>query len=380
MSAGLHLGHRLSATSPLFLSSDLRLDTLRASVGLPESDVEALSVGMLLNTQTGIRVVLRIEHVFGRSPAHCDTCIDDREVSTIHAVLRFRDGCWSVADHSRNGTYLDGVRLSSQRWTPLQTGQELCFSAASANAWKLVDDSAPITSLVPDDPGEALVALQRSNLLPNPQSPELLIYQDESSRWMLESGGEACVLTDGSVVSFSGRFYKMVVSDHVDETSGSVNRGDANAIKLCFRVSPDEEHTSLRVMHWLNSFDLGERSHHYSLLTLARRRVAHAMAGVDLCEQGWIRSSELAKRLRVEVQHLNIQVFRVRSQLMTLLPDVPGLASIIERRRGELRFGAFAVDIVRGEEQEVAYSPEPRTRSATREHDRSTRGANEPAC
>jgi hypothetical protein len=131
-------------------------------------------------------------------------------------------------------------------------------------------------------------------------------------------------------------------------------------LQLRFHVSSDEEHTTLQVARWPESVDLGERSHHYVLLTLARKRVSDAHAGLSEDAQGWFTCAELAKLLKIDPQHLNVQVFRIRMQLMSALPSAPVLEKIVQRRRGALRLGKFAFEIVRDAQTQACYRPESR--------------------
>jgi len=122
---------------------------------------------------------------------------------------------------------------------------------------------------------------------------------------------------------------------------------------LHFTVSLNEEHTFLRVAWGRDrEIDLGERVHHYSLLTLARQRLHDAGRGVDPSSQGWTEAAKLSRMLGVDPVHLNIQLHRARAQLARALPDGVRLPDLVERRRGELRLGALSFRIVRGSQLE----------------------------
>ena len=127
---------------------------------------------------------------------------------------------------------------------------------------------------------------------------------------------------------------------------------------LHFQTSLNEEHTFLNVSQGnKGKINLGERAHHYCLLTLARRRLNDAKNGLDPSSQGWIELAQLSKSLGLEPEHLNIQIFRARTQLVNAFPHLAQLPSIIERRRGELRFGAHHFCSVRGSQIEGEYFP-----------------------
>lgn len=120
-----------------------------------------------------------------------------------------------------------------------------------------------------------------------------------------------------------------------------------------FRVSLNEEHAYLTIAYDERmEIDLGERAHHYSLLTLARRRLDDAAQGLDPSTQGWVDMDQLSRMLGLNQAYLNIQIYRARQQIARALPPGARMPVIIERRRGELRFGALHFRIVRGSQIE----------------------------
>jgi hypothetical protein len=314
-------------------------------------------MGMLVNSRTGECVALRASHVFGRNAARSDTPLNDPEVSLIHAVIRWREGRWFVADHSRNGSFLDGRALVRSEATPLMLGQMLRFGPDPHSSWQVTDVSAPRSLLLPADPGHEPILLAHHNLLPSIEAPELSLYEAEPGRWLIERQGELRPVADGETLDIAGNAYRLRVAEEIDDTKDSARARAADPPRLDFRLSLDEEHTWLQVRCGSQEADLGERSHHYCLVTLARKRLADAQAGFDLAAQGWLGSAELAKMLGVEVTHLNIQIYRARDQLMNALPTVPPLAHLVERRRGGLRLGAFGFEIRRGSRLEGSYAP-----------------------
>lgn len=117
------------------------------------------------------------------------------------------------------------------------------------------------------------------------------------------------------------------------------------AMALQFTVSLDEEHVFLDLAIGGHRFALGERVHHYPLLLLARRRLEDIARGLDSSSQGWLDIERLSVMLGIERAHLNIQLFRMRRQIdLACKPGRP----VVERRRGQIRFCAPAVAIVRG--------------------------------
>lgn len=312
----------------------------------------------LLDPRTGERVVLRAEHVFGRNALRADTALDDPGISLMHAVIRWRNGRWMLSDHSRNGTFVNGQALQPGEPFPLEAGAEIRLGRGPGVAWQVQDVAEPVDALVPPDSRQPVLALAPHNLLPSSEAPELCIYQSQPGLWMLEQNGETRALKDGDRVQVgSAGLHRFVAAAPMDDTQVAEIVPEVAAPWLVLRLSLDEEHASLEVKDGAARTDLGERSHHYCLATLARRRMADQERGLEPGAQGWLASAELSRMLGVETTHLNIQIFRAREQLMTALPGVPALSRLIERRRGELRIGDMPFEIYRGDRLECRYRP-----------------------
>ncbi len=75
----------------------------------------------------------------GQGPQN-DIIIDDDTVSTQHARLEYSDGGWRLIDlNSRNGTYVDGVRITPEVATPLRESAAIAFGAVNLTFQARVD-------------------------------------------------------------------------------------------------------------------------------------------------------------------------------------------------------------------------------------------------
>jgi len=128
-------------------------------------------------------------------------------------------------------------------------------------------------------------------------------------------------------------------------------------LRIDFSVSLNEEHVTLHVSTQLATITLGERAHHYSLLALARLRLRDARRDLDPTSQGWIETAMLAHSLGMDIAHLNIHIFRARSQFRQVMLGTCQGFELIERRRSELRFGSYCFQIVRGSAVEGVFLP-----------------------
>lgn len=114
-----------------------------------------------------------------------------------------------------------------------------------------------------------------------------------------------------------------------------------------FRVSRDEESCECLVRMGPRIESLGTRAHHYTLLTLARRRIEDAGRGdVGPDERGWMYSDDLADMLGLDPNVVNVHIHRGRRQLAEVGISDPG--QLVERRPGpQVRLGTGRVTVHR---------------------------------
>lgn len=305
-------------------------------------------MAVLRNKLDERRTVLRPLHAFGRRPSACQTVLQAPDISQIHALVRWNRQGWEVVDQSRNGTTLNGDRLVSGRWTPLPQGAELRLGLGEESVWIADDLSPPVTCLFPRSPNEgqgaAAVPLElRENLLPDAQQPEVNVFFHDG-KWTLEHIDGIEHLIDGAMVRAAGRTWEFVLCDDLESTAENPIAAASTQpaeVALHFDVSQDEEHTRLSLVTQGRSVSLGERIHHYTLVTLARVRSQDAKRGLAPQSQGWIALDELSRMLGVEPSYVNIQIFRAKHQILNALPSQPAGAQLVERRRGDVRFGDY---------------------------------------
>lgn len=315
------------------------------------------------------RVVhLLAHHVLGRSAAKADTLLDCAEASQIHASIRWSGEQWLLADHSKNGTFVDGRRIAPNLSWPLKQGQKIEFTLNSGQLWRVTDVSPPLPMLMSSQTeesktGGAIVLSSACHALPVSQEPELLVYRDGQGAWCWESETGSGRLIDGDTVRTAHASWRFVSNQPVGVTRETPRGGPSpaqqgrSAIELTFKVSQNEEHVELIAHAAGVHADLGERAHHFCLLTLARLRHADALRGFDETSQGWVAVGDISTMLGLDAAHLNIHIFRARHQFGTAF-SASGLGiDVVERRRGEVRFGTIAFRILRGGAVEANFSP-----------------------
>ena len=102
---------------------------------------------------------------------------------------------------------------------------------------------------------------------------------------------------------------------------------------LRFRVRRNEEYVDVAVQIRNELHVLAPRAHHYTLLTLARQRLAD-QANPKLAPQdhGWVTTDDLCRKLATDENKINVEIFRIRQEFLQL--PLQNGAAIIERKKG----------------------------------------------
>jgi len=302
---------------------------------------------------------LRALHLFGRSLWRADTVLDQADVSLIHASIRWNGKSWLLFDHSRNGTFIDQKVVVPNGSVEISEGKTIHFGSDRRRSWTVINLDPPRPLLLPLDSLHQPISLRELHFLPSVDEPEVMIFLDDGGQWLWEDDTGIYELRDGDVLTLGRHSWRYINGMSAEETV-KLDVGLAREpvkILFCFDVSQNEEHVELRIQTGRGEAVLGERSHHYSILTLARQRLLDAQRGFDVRSQGWLATERLAEMLRLEPKHLNMQLHRARHQISTALPAERCWERFIERRRGELRFGDFSFQIIRGSRLEARFDP-----------------------
>jgi hypothetical protein len=309
-------------------------------------------MAVLAKQPEGPRSTVLSPHLVGRSRLAA-LRMTEPTVSGEHAVLRWSGREWELHDlGSRNGTIVDGRRLSTGERVALARGAVIAFGQPD-NAWCLIDDAPPTLVAVPADGGEPVSARDHLLALPSEDDPAVAVYRNAAGDWVVEQAGESTRVRDGHVVRVGDRDYTLRVPDLIAATwDNSSPAPHLASLTLQFSVSRDEEYVALAARTDGRVIDLGARAHHLVLLTLARSRLedrkaaAPATGALPESAEGWMYQDELADKLAIDETHLNVAVFRCRRQLAEA--GILDAAGIIERRRPtrEVRLGVARIEIV----------------------------------
>jgi pSer/pThr/pTyr-binding forkhead associated (FHA) protein len=164
------------------------------------------------------------------------------------------------------------------------------------------------------------------------------------------TAGEDVPLNEGALVRFGDDARGWVLTSASRPGPGPVEQSPTRLsdAELVFQVSGEDERCEFIIRLGLQVHDLGARTHHLALLTLARQRLDDVGRGDLLpAEQGWLHTDALARRLGLDVGALNVQLYRARKTLEKL--DIEGAADLTERRpdTDQLRLGPSRLRITR---------------------------------
>ncbi|MFK8050965.1 MAG: FHA domain-containing protein [Halioglobus sp.] len=315
-------------------------------------------MAQLLDRHTNQYHLLRAHHTFGRSADKVDTLLSNPLTSRIHASLEWNGQEWLVRDLSSNGTWIDSKKLIPNQSQPIVLGERLSFGTEDDGNWIFCDDDAPRSLLQGLGPDTESLELEQYLFLPNEQKPEMvLIYSQDKKRWsrvpfaLASQPQSETVLKHEDVIVCGDQRWRFFLAGTVDNTE--VNEQVESSLEdfeFVFGLSLDEENTMLQLENQKQIVNLGERSHHYLLLHLARQRALEAQHGLDQKSQGWINSEQLMKDLGLEMAHINILIYRARKQLSQSLNGSLRSENLVERGKGRVRFGYPRFRIYKGQQ------------------------------
>ncbi|MEX1364758.1 MAG: FHA domain-containing protein [Nannocystaceae bacterium] len=292
-------------------------------------------MAVLERVRTGSQHVLAAHHVVGRAPA-CELRVSKPQVSSLHAELKWDGARWLVQDlGSRNGTFIDGARLSPGERTEVRRGCQLAFGDADDH-YRMVEDEPPRLMAIATD-GTCTVADSSLMSLPSSEEPELTIFEGTDGAWVLETAQGRRTAVDRETVTVDDRSWSIYLPTAADRTRDAESQPmTLRTIGLELLVSRDQEYVEVRITNERGSIGLEPRAHAQLLLALARARLEdRGDPQLGESEHGWVHREQLAKDLAVDLSLLNLWVHRARQQLVKA--GVRDAGEVIERRPGTLQ-------------------------------------------
>lgn len=297
-------------------------------------------MGALEDRRHGTRYDLLSQIIIGRGP-RCDLQVQDSLVSTAHAELLWSGADWCLRDlGSRNGTYIDQEPVLDREPRRVVCGTILAFGRPE-NAFELIDDSPPAAVAIRAD-GLRRRALSGTLTLPGTDHALCMVIQERAG-WQMEwSDGARNQVRSGDTIALGGHSWRLELPLMLNRTH--LARIYMAALRLRFAVSKDERHARLEVHDGRRWHDMNTRAHWYTLVTLARERIADVATGKPDAGAGWMDVDHLVSGLELSNETFDQHVFRAKRDLRVRI-QVADHNCLIERRPREVRIGIGAVHL-----------------------------------
>lgn len=282
--------------------------------------------------------------VIGRAPS-CRLNDSDAHVSGVHAEVRWNGASWLVEDlGSRNGTWVDGRRLRPRDPVPVRAGTRISVGRPE-NVWRVESDLPPV-ALAERIDGRVMLAQRGVLALPDHESPELVVYQSHEGGWVMDTSEGTVPARTNSVARVGDETWTLHLPEVLNQTLTHHKQVPTpRNVRLRLVVSDDGDQVDAWVQTETGEVHVGPRAAHQLLRLLAMARLEDERAGAHADDQGWRGQVEVAARLGLSDNALNVAVHRLRRQF-----EVAGLedsSGVVERRAsvGELRLGITRVVI-----------------------------------
>lgn len=299
-------------------------------------------MAVIERVNTGARYELDAHSTVGRSRKSV-IVLDHQQVSALHALIFWNGSVWMLRDlGSRNGTSVNEHLIASSTPVPLQPGAVIAFGHRE-QSWRFVNATPPLAFAESADRQRRRVAKGGMIALPDDDDMEVAVYRTEDGHWVAEQDERTQSVADGDPIEAGGVSWSLNLPMMTEQTAAPDTHvgPQLNDMKVRFAVSQDEEHVAVQIDWSGGNVRLPYRVHLYTLVTLARIRLADG-AEVRASEDGWIDIEQLVTMLRLDRATLNKHLWRVRQQF--LAAGVKDAARLIERRphASKVRIGLLA--------------------------------------
>lgn len=301
-------------------------------------------MGILAKTNDDRGVKLSSQFLIGSS-TNCDLRVLGARVAPHHAELIWQDNAWTIRDlGSSGGTFVNGEPVDWRSPTRLARGDAFGFGDP-APTHRLVDASPPGVFARNINTGEILEPSGEELLLSAPgESPVRVTPGVEPGSWLVCRGGRLTPVASGEVIGVASQVYALHLPGELTATRPPPT---ISSIELTLRVSKDEKFVEV----WLRDADdnvsvMPPRAHYHTMLLLARMRVEDRRAArLPALDQGWRSVAELCEMLSVEESRLNVDIYRIRSDVAKL--GLINAKDVIQRRRSRriVRLGVARVSV-----------------------------------
>ena len=148
------------------------------------------------------------------------------------------------------------------------------------------------------------------------------------------------------MIRFAGEDWLFVNPSNHELTQ--VFASPAKSAETRFEVIASADLESIEVVVYESGrepLSLGVKSHHYLFYILAKARIDDSGLNIPEKDQGWITTHQLSAMMKLEVNHINIQVYRLRKGIIEATGKRLQAGKILNRRNGAIRLGISDISL-----------------------------------
>jgi pSer/pThr/pTyr-binding forkhead associated (FHA) protein len=305
-------------------------------------------LAVLQNCSTSSFVTLGADTTVGRGAENA-LVLDGRTASRNHAAIRFEAGQWTIRDlNSANGTWVGGTPIGLDE-VVVKKGALVRFGVSGD--WLLVDDGPPEPCARERETGERIRGEDGVLLLQEEGDRVATVVPDDTTGWQLTQNGIGRSVVDQEEIEIGSTPFVLELPPGGPARITPRTSRDGCVLaqtSVVFHVSRDEEDVAITVASPQWKKKIPHRAANYLLLQLARLRIEEAGRGLSPGEAGWMFVEDVCNALKLDVTHVNVNVFRARKAFADL--GVADAADLVQRRGGQrsLRIGVADLTIVHG--------------------------------
>ena len=124
--------------------------TLRQSISNDTQFVKLEDIAFLSIIKAGVKeniTILQPSFIIGKLKEQVDFVLEDKTISRLHAEICYKDGAYYIKDlNSKNGTYVNGERIESNKPFLLSNNDSISFAEQSLSFHRLEENPSLIKS------------------------------------------------------------------------------------------------------------------------------------------------------------------------------------------------------------------------------------------
>ncbi len=291
-------------------------------------------------------------HFFGRLSNAVETYIMDPFVSRIHFSIEHYQNNWFIIDNSRNGTWLNKIKMISNHKQLIKKGDLISCGENQSITFLMEDDSPPKDLLCQKDASDShfneTIQLDNINHFSDTDNRIISIIKT-GEEWKVQGHQEVSSISNQEWIDISNKKWQLLSPDLTQHTVEMHNETIViDEISLCINTNLNEESNHCALHTPIGNFDLKVRSHHYLILLLARQLASDYDNNLDTSECGWLYLDTLMTLTRLPETQINILIYRARKQFTDSVGNLIASDLFIQRRQGQVRLGIQKIEITKG--------------------------------